>query len=208
MHKVKKSNIASFVLAFVISFSGFTMYVSAKQPEPLSNTIPEVLAEATIAPTMTPSPKPTAIPTKSPSPTPRPTIASTATPSPSPRSLEMNVAIASPSPTATPEPEPTSTPDVWSPPSLEPWFAQYAGQYGVDKNALERIANCESHFNPNASNGDYVGMFQFATQTWINYRNQMGMDPNPSLRTNPEESIRTGAFLMSKRGTTPWPACI
>ena len=91
---------------------------------------------------------------------------------------------------------------------MEHWFAQYAGQYGVDKNMLERIANCESHFNPAAKNGDYLGLFQFATSTWINYRTQMGTDTNPDLRTNAEESIKTGAFLVSKRGSTPWPSCV
>jgi soluble lytic murein transglycosylase-like protein len=80
--------------------------------------------------------------------------------------------------------------------------------YGVDKNVLERIANCESHFNSNAINGPYVGMFQFSPSTWSNYRIQMGSDPSPTLRTNPEESIKTGAFVVSKRGDAPWPACI
>jgi hypothetical protein len=115
-----------------------------------------------------------------------------------------------PSPLASEGQAPRPTPDVWSPAELEPIFAQYAGQYGVDKNLLERIANCESHFNPNASGngGAYLGMFQFSASTWINNRNLMGMDPSPELRTNAEESIRTAAFLMSRAGDAPWPACI
>lgn len=108
----------------------------------------------------------------------------------------------------TPTPVPTPTPDVWSPPHLEGWFAQYAGQYGVDKNVLERLANCESHFNPSASNGDYLGMFQFSTRTWQDYRMKMGLDANPDLRTNPEESIKTAAYVIQQRGTAPWPACL
>jgi hypothetical protein len=206
MYNVKRSNIVSFIIASALSFSGFTMYVSAKQPEPQPEVMPEVLSQATTAPTIAPTSSPE--PTESPTPTPRPTVKPTPTPSASPTPTAIPTVTPSPSPTAIPIPEPTSTPDVWSPANLEPWFSQYSGQYGVDKNALERIANCESHFNPNASNGDYVGMFQFATQTWINYRNQMGMDPKPALRTNAEESIRTGAFMMSKRGTTPWPSCV
>jgi len=80
--------------------------------------------------------------------------------------------------------------------------------YGVDKNILERLANCESHFNPNAIMGDYVGMFQFSVNTWINYRNRLGQDPNPELRKNAEESIKTAAFVISLRGTSAWPRCL
>lgn len=103
---------------------------------------------------------------------------------------------------------PTPTPDVWAPPEYEPWFAQYAGQYGVDKNMLERLANCESHFNVNAQNGANVGMFQFTPGTWDKYRKLMGLDPNPDLRVNAEESIKTAAFLLQQRGPAPWPSCL
>jgi hypothetical protein len=108
----------------------------------------------------------------------------------------------------TPPPAPTATPDVWSPPDIEPLFAQYAGAYGVDKNILERIANCESHFNANSQNKDYLGMFQFSTSTWQKYRMQMGLDANPALRTNIEESIKTAAFVVQQRGIAPWPSCL
>jgi soluble lytic murein transglycosylase-like protein len=87
-------------------------------------------------------------------------------------------------------------------------FAQYAGAYGVDKNILERIANCESHFNANSQNKDYLGMFQFSTSTWQKYRMQMGLDANPALRTNIEESIKTAAFVVQQRGIAPWPSCL
>jgi hypothetical protein len=148
----------------------------------------------------------TQLPLSSPLPSPTPTaLPSTATPKPTVRTTPKPTITPTPVPTAA---APTSTPDVWAPANVEHWFAQYAGQYGVDKNLLERIANCESHFNPSARNGDYVGIFQFATTTWISYRTQMGMDTNPDLRTNAEESIRTGAFLVSKRGSAPWPSCV
>lgn len=137
---------------------------------------------------------PTPIPTNtlSPSATPAPVITFTPTPMPIP----------------TDTPEPTPTPDVWSPPDMEPIFSRFAGQYGVDKNILERLANCESHFNPEARNGDYVGMFQFSTHTWSDIRVQIGEDPNPDLRTNIDASIQTAAYLVSQRGTAPWPACL
>jgi len=157
----------------------------------------EVLAIATIQPISAVEPSPT--PTKRPTPIPTPTLTPTPTPTKKP----------TPIPTPVPTPAgPTATPDVWSPPDLEPFFTQYAAVYSVDKNLLERIANCESHFNLNAVNGDYLGLFQFSTSTWINYRSQLGMDVNPDLRRNAEESIRTGAFVISKRGDAPWPACI
>ena len=130
----------------------------------------------------------------------------TSTPSPSPK--PTNTFMPTPTPVPTLPPAPTPTPDVWSPPDMEPWFSQYAGQYGVDKNILERLANCESHFNPNAVSGIYAGMFQFSAQTWSNYRTEMGFDPSPDLRTNTEESIRTAAYAVLHKGVTPWPRCL
>jgi len=134
-----------------------------------------------------------------PTPSPEPTIEPTETPEPTPV------------PTETPTPVPTATPDVWSPPEYEPWFAQYAGQYGVDKNELERISQCESQNKPDivSRNGLYVGLFQFSASTWESYRKLMGLDPNPGLRTNPEESIKTAAYVIQQtKGTSPWPVCL
>jgi hypothetical protein len=174
----KRAMLASFIASF-ISSSIFIFNISPKEK-------PQVLAQ-NIATSITPSPSPK--PTKKPTPKP-------VTPSPTP----------TPDPTATPIPTPT--PDVWSPPNLEPLFSQYAGMYGVDQNILERLANCESHFNPEAKMGDYVGMFQFSTNTWITNRQKMGADTNPALRTNSEESIKTAAFVISLQGTSPWPRCL
>lgn len=134
----------------------------------------------------------------------------TTTPSPTIKPTEKPKVATTKAPvsTETPIPVPTSTPDVWSPSDIEHLFEQYAGQYGVDKNILERIANCESHFNPNSRNGDYLGMFQFSASTWQNYRMKMGLDANLDLRTNTEESIRTAAFVVQQRGVAPWPSCL
>lgn len=131
-----------------------------------------------------------------PSPTPKPTA--TSRPTPRPTSTTES----------TPTPLPTPTPDVWSPAIYEPFFTQYANTYGVDKNVLERLANCESHYNPAAVSGVYVGMFQFGPVTWQKYRGMMGMDANLDLRLNAEESIRTAAYAISVSGTGMWPKCL
>lgn len=193
----------AFLIGILVGFGSFMGVTGFRTPKEkvLAENI-EASETATVAPSplISENPSPTPSPTASPSikPSPKPTIKTSPTP----------VAPPSLSPSPTPSPIPTATPDVWSPPSMEPLFAQYAGAYGVDKNTLERIANCESHFNPNAVNGSYVGMFQFATSSWISNRNLMGLDPNPVLRTNVEESIKTAAFLLSHAGTLPWPSCV
>ena len=114
-----------------------------------------------------------------------------------------------PAPTPTPSPTPTPTPIPITFEQLDAWFTTYANHYSVDKSLLWKIAACETGFRANAvsRNGFYVGMFQFGRATWIANRYLMGMDTNPNLRTNPEESIRTAAFVLSTRGENPWPVC-
>jgi hypothetical protein len=181
--------------------STYAVYATPTQAEP------EVLSEVVEAtpstqsgtggqatPEVTATPEPTVVPTKKPV----ATVSPTASPTPSPI----------PSPTVTPIPGPTTTPDVWSPAELEPLFIKYANEYGVDKNVLERLANCESHFNPEASYGPYVGMFQFDANTWVKYRQMMGADTNLELRKNVEESIRTAAFVIAQGGIGLWPRCL
>jgi len=212
--------VLGFGLGFGISLAGFFGYMSyhdVKNPvipekvlsaateQPTSTPEVTYFPEFTISPTVTPSPEPTITPK------PTSTVKPTSTATPKPTLTPTPKVSSSPSPTpvvlsiqSTPGP----TPDVWSPSQLEPWFAQYAGVYGIDKNVMERIANCESHFNPNASNGEYLGLFQFSPGTWVNYRGQMGLDSNQSLRTNSEEAIKTAAFAISKSGTGMWPSCL
>lgn len=166
-----------------LPFSGLAITRSNLQEEVLSNEIEMVV---TPIPELydLPQPSPTAEPTILPSPT--------VTPSPKP----------------TVKPDPTSTPDVWSPAVYEPFFTQYANTYGVDKNVLERLANCESHYNPSAISGVYVGMFQFGPVTWQKYRGMMGLSANLELRLSVEESIRTAAYAISVSGTGMWPRCL
>jgi len=133
----------------------------------------------TIYPTTTPSPTPTLTPTPTPTMTPTPT------------------------PTLVP-PTPTSLPVV----NYEELFETYANHYSVDKDILKRIAICESKLNPVAANGDYLGIFQFASITWQVTRASMGLDSNPELRNNPEESIRAAAFKIASGGERAWQNCL
>lgn len=108
-----------------------------------------------------------------------------------------------PSPTATPTPQAT----VAAPAELDPFFDKYASEYGIDKEDLKRIAKCEAGFNSQADTGLYAGMYQFHAQTWASTRNTMGLDPNPDLRKNAEESIKTAAFKIKNGGRGAWPNC-
>ncbi len=90
---------------------------------------------------------------------------------------------------------------------VEALLSKYSSEYGIDKNLLSKIANCESHYHTTSVNGDYGGMFQFSTGTWIGTRNQMGLDSNPELRFSGEEAIRTAAFKISRGGVSAWANC-
>lgn len=113
--------------------------------------------------------------------------------------------------TPTPTPTPTNTPTpvpVIASADLEIFFSKYADEYRADKNLLEKIAKCESGFNANSNyKGIYLGMFQFAESSWISNRSAMGMDTNPDLRVNAEESIRTAAYMIAHGYQNSWPNC-
>ncbi len=134
------------------------------------------------------------LPSVTPSPTPKPT----ATPTPLP--------TATPTPIPTATPTPTPTPIITSS-DLEVLFQKYADIYHVDRELLKRIAACESGFNSNANFLDYLGMFQFSSQSWIATRQGMQEDSNPDLRKNAEESIKTAAFKIANGGQNAWPNC-
>ena len=110
-------------------------------------------------------------------------------------------------PTSMPTATPTFVPTIVTSSDLEVLFAKYGAEYNVDPNWLKKIARCESNFNPQADTGVYAGMFQFMAQTWISTRNSMGLDPNPDLRKNAEESIRTTAFMLAHGRQNSWPVC-
>lgn len=145
---------------------------------------------------ITPTPAPSTTPTKAtPTGTPIPTLVPTATATPTPTPL----------PTSTPTP--TRIP-IASPSELDAFFSKYSEEYHVDKELMKRIAKCESGFNSQSDTGTYAGMFQFAAQTWISARSRMGLDSNPDLRKNAEESIRTAAFMIGSGQQNAWANCL
>ncbi len=92
--------------------------------------------------------------------------------------------------------------------NYESLFDQYSQEYGVDRELMKRIAKCESRINPGSKNGIYGGMFQFAEQTWISTRNQIGLDPNPDLRFSAQDAIQAAAFKISRGGIGAWRGCL
>jgi len=137
------------------------------------------------------SPTPTLTNTPYPTTTPHPTVTST----PKPTKVPL--------PTQTPYP--TQIPVTSE--QLDRWFTQYANHYSIERQKLLKMAVCESNLKPNAKNGDYIGLYQFSTNTWKSTRRSMNVDSNPELRFNPEESIKTAAFKISTMGLSPWPNC-
>lgn len=147
-------------------------------------------------PSGNPTPLPTFTPTPTPTATPTPTPTNTPTPSPTPL------------PTSTPTPTPERPPQP-APQHMDEWFRRYSAEYGADEQLLRKIAACESGYNTSSHNTtyDYGGMYQFAHATWVSTRMQMGADPNPDLRFNGEEAIKTAAFKVSRGGAGAWANC-
>jgi len=153
--------------------------VSPVPPLAIKNDMPEKQIVARLKePTPTPTALPTPTPTNTPTPTPTPTVTLALTPTPIP-----------------------------APVNLEDLFARFSEEFSVDKELLKRIAKCESSFNSEASFRDYVGMFQFASSSWSTIRARMNADPNPDLRRNAEEAIKTAAFHIANGGVGAWPNC-
>lgn len=92
---------------------------------------------------------------------------------------------------------------------FDPLFDKYASQFNISVSTIKKIAYCESKNNPQAVSrtGAYVGLFQFAEKTWVANRQVMGLDPNPTLRTDPEQAIMTAAFKIAAGGIKAWPVC-
>ncbi|SRR3990172_4660369 len=141
------------------------------------------------------SPEPSEVPTRTP--TLKPTLAVTLTPTANPSSTPTRV----PTPSLVLQPQYTSE-------EIQGFIERFAGQYAVDPNALRHIADCESDFNPRAKNGDYLGLYQFSTNTWKNNRLLIGEDADPTLRLNAEEAVQTASFLLSIGKGGIWPNCL
>ncbi len=86
-------------------------------------------------------------------------------------------------------------------------FTTYSALYSVDKSLLIQIARCESGFRAGAVNGPYLGLYQYLAETWASTRTAMGLDPDPALRANPEEAIKTSAWKIANGGRGAWPSC-
>ena len=106
-------------------------------------------------------------------------------------------------------PEKPKKSEPLTPEYLNEAFQLYSAQYGVDKEVLTKIADCESHFNPGvqSKNGIYGGMYQYSASTWASTRNAMGLNPDPSGRFDAQEAIKTTAFKISQGGIGAWPEC-
>lgn len=182
---------SGYLFLSLLSFGFFTsVFHSVVNAEGSPNILQKILPSPTPTMTLTPTPTNTPTPTPTNTPTPTPTI----TPTPTPTEI--------PTPTPEPAPQPNGT-------DLDNWFTKYAEEYHIDRALLHKIAECESKFNTNANfRGMYVGMYQFGEQTWISTRTAMGQDPNPDLRINAEESIKTAAFKIAQGGAGAWPNCI
>ena len=212
--------LVGYILLSFLSFFFFTVVfnalaiaqVSAQQPTPAPN-------PGNIVPTPTiynaPPEKATQLTTQN-------VIISTPTPTIAPthevlaaQSQIQQITATPVLPTETPTPTvlPTATPTVAPQPTaatstdLETLFGKYSSQYSVSEDELKKIANCESGFNTNSDTGLYAGMYQFSAGTWSSIRGAMGLDGNPDLRKNPEEAIRTAAFMLSRGQQNAWPNC-
>jgi soluble lytic murein transglycosylase-like protein len=162
--------------------------------------VPTVTTNPTLAPTQTPTATPTATPRRTPSNTP------SATPNPSPTTEPAILPKYTKSP-ETPSPTPRPTAKALTGPEMDALFTKYAAEYNTDRELLRRIAICESSLNPNARNINYVGLYQFGQAAWVSNRQAMGLSTDLTLRIDPEESIKTAAWMLSQGKSAAWPNC-
>lgn len=84
------------------------------------------------------------------------------------------------------------------------YIQEYAAEFGVDPNLLDRIARCESGYRSNARNRNSTasGVFQFIRGTWnTTIEGQAGMSPFDA-RAN----VRAAARKISEGGLRAWNA--
>jgi hypothetical protein len=136
-----------------------------------------------------------------------PTPTPTSVPTPTPTAIPTPTSTPKPTATPTPSPTPTPTPVPVTAEQLDEWFTKYSNHYSIDRQKFWNIAVCESGLRPSATNGIYGGLFQFSPATWKTTRAAMQMNPDPNLRFNAEEAIKTAAFKTSVSGLASWPNC-
>lgn len=152
-----------------------------------------------LAVTVTATPSPTPLPSLEPSPSPTPPPS----PSPSPQEIIKPTILPTPTPTPSPSPPPTT----FTSQQINEFIDQFAAQYAIDPNKLRHIAICESGFNPEATNGPNVGLYQFTAGTWEKYRKLIHRDVNPQLRLHAGEAVQTAAYVLSVGQGYIWPEC-
>lgn len=139
-----------------------------------------------------------------------PSITTTSTPTPSPTDTptptQTKVPVVTPTVQQTKTEEPTPVKEI-PVSNYDELITLYAAQYGADPTKMKVIAQCESGMRPEALNGSFGGMYQFLASTWSSNRNAMGENPDPALRFNAEEAIKTAAFKMGRDGYGAWPVC-
>lgn len=125
------------------------------------------------------------------------------------QTLEYIVISETPIPTVTPKPTltPTMTPRPLMITDLDQMMERHARNNSISFELLKKIARCESGFNSNARNGDYAGLYQFSTGAWQTARKLMNENPDPNLRFNAEEAVKTAAFKIASGGIGIWPNC-
>ena len=80
---------------------------------------------------------------------------------------------------------------------IQGFLKEYSDKYGLDIDNLRHVVVCESGFDPLATNSVYAGLFQFDERTWITYREMTNEDPDPKLRFDAKEAVKTGSYLIS-----------
>ncbi len=120
----------------------------------------------------------------------------------------------------TPKPQPkavakaVSTPQHTQPVAIVPqnqgscldYTAQYAAQYGIDVNLLNRVILAESGGNPAAKNprSTASGCAQFIQGTWAGTRRQMGREWVSPF--DAEANVETTAWKIANGGLSAWNA--
>ncbi len=139
-----------------------------------------------------------------------PSITTTPTPTPTETPTPTPTKKITPPPAGGPTPTPSAgwrTQPQFSSAEIYAFTEKYGILYAVDPNVIRHVTLCESGFNPSAKNYIYAGLFQFDTNTWIIYRQKMGLSADPDLRYHAEEAIRTGTYILSLGKTGLWPNC-
>lgn len=92
---------------------------------------------------------------------------------------------------------------------------KYTQKYGVNKAFALCVLEDESqfHINPcgvigHCDHGKAMGAWQFHSPTWQSFRAKMGLDTNPDLRADPEESTRTAMWAFSTGRASHWSSVI